>query len=242
MKEFTAQRTVGEIVAEKASRSRIFEQYQIDYCCGGKLTLGEACAAKGISVDVVGAALAESDRTGTGADIDLRGLSLGELSDFIVRTYHDSLRVLLPRLTELTSKVAKVHGADDARLVELASLFAKFRGEMEQHAAKEETILFPMLHELDSATTKPTFHCGTVANPISVMMSDHDGAGAALARMRELTDGFAAPSHACNTYRAMLDGLAQLEAETHRHVHTENEILFPDSIAKEQACSNASAR
>ena len=241
MKEFTAQRTVGQIVAEKASRSRVFEQYRIDFCCGGKQTLAEACAAKGISVDVLASRLEESDKASTGADTDLRSLGLSELTDYIERTFHASLRDLLPRLTQLTTKVAEVHGATDARLAELAGIFAQFRSEMEQHAGKEETILFPMIRQLESATTMPAFHCGTVANPIRVMMADHDGAGAALARMRELTDGFAAPAHACNTYRAMLDGLAQLEDETHRHVHTENEILFPDSIAREKTYSITAA-
>ncbi|MDR3710459.1 MAG: iron-sulfur cluster repair di-iron protein [Capsulimonadaceae bacterium] len=241
MDQFTPERTVGEIVAERASRSRVFERYHIDYCCGGKKTLGESCAAKGLSVSIVASDLAESDRAEEPDDVDLRSMSLGELADYIERTFHASLRESLPRLTALTAKVAAVHGAGNARLVELAEVFVAFRRDMEEHTAKEEVILFPMCHKLDTATSMPSFHCGAIANPIRVMLAEHDGAGAALERMRELTDGFVAPGHACNTYRAMLDGLAALEAETHRHVHAENEILFPNSIAREESFALASA-
>ncbi|MGO8670197.1 MAG: iron-sulfur cluster repair di-iron protein [Capsulimonadaceae bacterium] len=235
MEQITAERTVGELVAEKPSRSRVFERYHIDYCCGGEQTLGQACANKDLGVDAISAELSESDRTTPGDDLDLRSLDLGDLADYIVQTYHASLRESLPRLSGLTAKVAAVHGPDNPALQELGAVFAEFRREMEDHTAKEEVILFPMCRELDTAASRPAFHCGAIANPIRVMLAEHESAGAALERMRELTGGFVAPDGACNTFRAMLDGVAELEAETHRHVHAENEILFPRAIAREQS-------
>jgi len=99
---------------------------------------------------------------------------------------------------------------------------------------KEERILFPMIRQLDQSAAAPAFHCGSLANPIRQMESEHDDAGSALERLRNCTDGFTPPEWACNTYRAMLDALAELERDMHQHVHKENNVLFPGAIAMEQ--------
>lgn len=235
MEPFTAERTVGQIVTENPARSRVFERRRIDYCCGGKKTLGQACVDRNVPLETIVSELIESDKACPEPDIDLRALSLTDLCDHIVKTHHASLRESLPRLTLLTAKVGAVHGDADPSLKELAAVFSEFRQAMEQHTAKEEVILFPLVRRLDAGERMAASHCGSIANPIRVMLAEHDEAGGSLERMRSLTNGYAAPSHACNTYRAMLKGLEQLETETHRHVHAENEVLFPRAIAPEAA-------
>ncbi|HLV82123.1 MAG TPA: hemerythrin domain-containing protein, partial [Chthonomonadaceae bacterium] len=149
------------------------------------------------------------------------------------------LREALPRLSVLTEKVAGAHGASDPRLKELAGVFAALRAELEMHTLKEEKVLFPLCRQLDTAGERPAFHCGTVQNPIRVMIAEHEDAGEALAEIRRLTGDFTAPATACNTYRAMLQALEALESDLHLHIHKENNILFPRAVAAE-ACLQSS--
>jgi regulator of cell morphogenesis and NO signaling len=225
--ELSTQDTVGQLVAQKPSRSRLFEKLGIDYCCGGKKTLADACAAKGLDPKTILAVLEVQDQTAEGALVDAAAMSLSALCDHIEATHHAYLRTELPRLAFLIKKVAGVHGGEDSRLVKLNDVFTALAEEMRSHMGKEEQVLFPMIRQMEGSSGRQSFHCGSVNNPIAVMEHEHDSAGAALAKMRELTDDYTPPAHACNTYRAMLDALAQLEADMHQHVHKENNILFP---------------
>lgn len=229
--------TVGELVADRPSRSRVFEKLGIDYCCGGRKSLQEACAAKGIDAATVLNVLLAAEMTASPThETSWATAPLTDLCDHIEQTHHAYLRTELPRLATMVRKVAAVHGADrDARLLELDGVFAGFVAELGSHMMKEEQVLFPMVRELDASDKPLQFHCGTLRNPIAVMEHEHDDAGAALARMRTLTDDYVPPAEACNTWRAMLDGLRELEADMHRHVHKENSILFPRAAAMEDA-------
>lgn len=231
----TPDKTVGQLVAEQPARSRVFEKLGIDYCCGGKKPLAEACATRGLETDAVVRDLTACDAAAPGPEEDWTKAPLTELANHVVRAHHDYLREALPRLTMLTGKVANAHGANDPRLIELRDVFAGFREELEEHMAKEEMILFPLIRKMDSADTRPKFHCGSVQNPIRVMLAEHDDAGQDLEKMRRLTDGFSAPATACNTYRAMLQALEEIEADMHQHVHLENNIMFPRAEALEAA-------
>ncbi len=224
--------TVGELVAQEPNRARVFEQFGIDYCCGGKIPLAEACAAGDISLDAVQDALEKSDSHKTSEyDKDWCKESMTSLVDHIVATHHAYLREEFPRLTAMTEKVARVHGERHAELPQVRDVFAAMRAELELHMQKEELILFPMIAELDAGAADVGKHCGGIENPIRMMENEHDGAGDALGTLRELTDGFAPPADACNTYRVMLESLAGLEADLHQHIHKENNILFPKALA-----------
>jgi len=228
------EKTVGELVTERPARSRVFESFGIDYCCGGKRSLREACEKKGVPLDDVAARLEEADAVGSGDNgVDAGSLALDELVDHIIATHHAYLREELPRLTFMTGKVAKVHGEEDKRLVEVRDVFERMRAELESHMTKEEMVLFPAVKRLADATSRPQFPFGSLANPINAMEYEHDEAGDALAQLRTLTDGFMPPDWACNTYRAMLDGLHELEQDLHQHIHKENNVLFPRALKVE---------
>lgn len=225
--------TIGEMVVERPSRARVFERVGIDYCCGGRLTLDAACAAKGLSVGAVLEALVASDaERGPEPVNDWKAQGAGALADHIERTHHDYLKRELPRLTALTTKVAAVHGGHNPALVELRDVYTAFAGEMTEHMMKEEKVLFPWIRALADGQTPPR---AGIQHPVRMMMAEHEDSGAALEKMRELTGGFAPPPEACNTYRAMLAGLAELETDTHTHVHKENSILFPMAVKMEEA-------
>jgi regulator of cell morphogenesis and NO signaling len=229
--------TVGQLVTERPGRARIFERLGIDYCCGGKRPLVEACTERGLNPESVLNELAADEQHETPQERDWAAAGLSELADHIEATHHAYLHEELPRLTALVTKVAAVHGEREPGLQELKEVFAGLRDELEMHLAKEEQVLFPMIRQLDLAQTLPQFHCGSVNNPIRVMEFEHDNAGAALARIRELTHDFTPTPEACNTYRAMLDGLAVLEKDLHQHIHKENNILFPRATEMEARLS-----
>lgn len=232
----TMEKTVGELVSEQPGRSRVFEEYGIDYCCGGEKPLAEACAKKGVDVDEVSRQLAQVDAADVEVDaVDFSTMTLDVLADHIVAKHHAYLREELPRLEAMSAKVAKVHASSDERLRELAQVVDALSTELHAHMMKEEQILFPIIRQLVHADTLPSMHCGTLANPIRVMELEHDSAGGALENMRRLTDGFTPPEWACNTYRALLHGLHELELDLHRHIHKENNILFPRALQLEAA-------
>ena len=167
--------------------------------------------------------------------VDYAAMAAGELADHVVETHHVYLRRELPRLADLIDKVAAAHGARHPELGDLRATFSGLREELELHLFKEERVLFPLIKQLEAARAPFPIHCGTVGNPIRVMTHEHDDAGSALERMRALTDGFQAPPDGCTTFRALYEGLAALEADLHRHIHKENNILFPKAVALEAA-------
>jgi regulator of cell morphogenesis and NO signaling len=236
MSTIDTQKTIGQLVAEKPSRARLFEQLGIDYCCGGKRPLAEACAAKGLDANTVAVTLtaAESMNAGRTSEKDWTTAPMSELIDNILVEHHDYLREEMPRISFLTEKVANAHGDRNAALAEVATVFAGVRAELEQHMAKEEQILFPLIRRIEAGETSG-FHCGSIQNPIAVMEREHDSAGNALEALRELTEDFTVPEWGCNTYRAMLDALETFERNMHTHVHKENNILFPRAIEAESA-------
>jgi regulator of cell morphogenesis and NO signaling len=239
MNDIDRNATIGEMVSQRLDLSRVFEKYGLDYCCGGGKTITEACSEKSLDPEIVFDDLkrAEAEPRESLSD-DYSQMSLGSLVDHIVETHHAYLKRELPRLGGLLQKVVSKHGETDQRLHEVQDVFVAFAAELESHWNKEEKILFPMIKSLESTTTSFELPAGMLQAPIRVMEHEHDTAGNALAKLRELTDSFMPPEFACNTYKAMLDAVARLETDTHLHIHKENNILFPRAIELEQKLSS----
>ncbi|MGZ4757686.1 MAG: iron-sulfur cluster repair di-iron protein [Acidimicrobiales bacterium] len=223
--------TLADLVTQRPALARELERRSLDYCCGGQRSLAEACARRGLDVDETAAALGA---VGSPDPAPWATFGPAELVDHLEATHHAYLHEELPRLTALSEKVAQVHGGRHPELLEVLRLCRELRDDLEPHLAKEERVLFPMIRELAVADgTRPDLHCGSVANPISVMMVEHDRAGDLLVALREVTDDHIVPDDACASYTALYLGLEQLEADTHLHVHKENNLLFPAVIALE---------
>lgn len=210
-------------------RARVFEKLGIDFCCGGKKPLAEVCRAKGLDPVTVVAMLDALDGAPDPGLVDVDRMTLTALCDHIERAHHAYLRDELPRLDFMTRKVAAVHGDHEPRLVEIRRVFAGFAPELAEHMRDEEEQVFPRIRDLE--TSRTTAEARGLAGAIGELETEHEAAGAALARFRELTDGYTPPEWACNTFRALYDGLARLEHNMHQHVHKENNVLFPRALA-----------
>ena len=240
----TRETSVGAIVAERLGRAEVFERLGIDYCCHGATPLEKACVERSLDVGHVLAEITESDLRAAKENlerVDYSSMPAGDLADHIVATHHVYLRQELPRLSGLIDKVLAAHSAQHPELVDLRQTFAALHQELEMHLMKEERVLFPLVKQLEAALEPFSIHCGTVENPIRVMEHEHESAGSALERMRELTDNYRAPADGCPSFSALCDGLSRLESDLHLHIHKENNILFPKAAAIESALMSAKA-
>ena len=234
----TTTTTLAEVAAKSPGAVRTLERHALDYCCGGKQSFDEACLAKGISPESVMQEIQRAQQTGAPRR-DWQIAPLGELVKHIVATHHEYLKLELPALSSRMEKVRAVHGARDPEtLNRMAEVFGSLREEMEMHLHKEEAILFPFMEQYGRAEAQgqpmPPVPFGSIANPIAMMERDHVSAGDALGEVRTLTHDYQLPSYACSTVRALYEGLRALEADLHVHIHLENNILFPRTIALER--------
>lgn len=234
--------TVREIALNQPSSIRVFEEFGIDYCCGGRKPLAIACTEQNIEIDRVLSALANAAAGPSPDATNWSAASLASLIQHIVSEHHAYVKRELPRLDTLAQKVVAKHGPTHAELPKIHAELATLAEELTQHLAKEETVLFPYIAKLEHALAhgdvKPQSCFGTVANPIQMMTQEHDAAGGLLAGMRTLSDGFTPPQDACPTYHAFYEGLRDFERNLHQHIHLENNILFPRAIALEALAAN----
>jgi regulator of cell morphogenesis and NO signaling len=233
-------KTVGELVLDFPDATRVFEKLGIDYCCGGKRSLEEACDTAKISVDEVLSALENAEQASQ-AKPSLRNWQAEPLADLvahITNTHHKYTKGEIARLSPLFEKVCSVHGKNHPELGQMRSIFHGMAQELTTHMMKEEMMLFPYMVRMEESVIQkepilpPPF--GSVQNPVHMMMHEHDSAGDALRALRELSSGYNPPPDACISYQTLFKALADFEADLHQHVHLENNILFPRAVAMEQ--------
>ncbi len=222
---------LGDVVTDRPDAARVLEHFGLDYCCGGAASLGDACRDLGLEPDDV---IATIDAEGNRPREAWADMTPTALVDHLETTHHPYLHEELPRLAALAEKVEGVHGERHPELTAVRVLVAALHADLEPHMAKEEQVLFPMVRELMAAETAPRFHCGSLANPISVMLAEHDHVGALLTKVRAATAEYDTPPDGCASYRALYSGLKVLETDTHLHVHKENNLLFPAVVARER--------
>ena len=231
--------TLGTLAAQHPASIPILELRGLDYCCGGTQTLSAACAARSLDAgEVLDAVISRENDPKASIEQSWDTATMTELADHIEQTHHAFVRETLARLKVVIPCVLNAHGAKDPRLTELAGVVRHFEEDMRDHMVREERVLFPWLRRLERKSEIQSGPPWSVRRPISCMVHDHDDAGAALARMRSLTDNYAAPPGACVTYRSLLGLLEELERDTHIHIHKENNILFPAGVRAEDRGAN----
>ena len=238
----TLDKTAREIATEDPSAISVFETLGIDYCWGGRKSLEQACADLHLGVNEVLQKLEEAATVNNPPDCtNWQTASLSELTQYIVSNHHKYVRQELVRLEGLCEKVGNKHGHAQPELKRIAALFLTMRDELSMHMTKEEQVLFPYIARLERAVQAqqpaPQAPFGTVANPIRVMVEEHDDAGSLMTTIRKLSNDYNAPAGACISYHAFYGGLKDFERDLHQHVHLENNILFRRALALEEQSS-----
>jgi regulator of cell morphogenesis and NO signaling len=227
--------TLADLVADQPARAEVLDRLGLDYCCHGQRPLGDAARDAGLQVETVLRALDVPD--GPVSD-GWQQLGLADLAAHVVETHHHYLWVEMPRLEELATKVASVHGDRHPEVAVVRELVGALRADLEPHMTKEERVLFPAIGLLETGAHE--FPFGHIANPVRMMCSEHEHAGALLEQLRTTTSGYRVPADGCASYRSLYERLVRLEADTHLHIHKENNVLFPAAIARFDALAAAS--
>lgn len=227
------QQTIGEIVAQDYRTAGVFKQFGIDFCCGGKRPLKEACEEKGIDTGAVEQALAILQQQSSALQTSYQDWAADFLADYIVNRHHAYVRKAIPEITAFAEKVARVHGKRHPETLEIFYNWQALASELSTHLLKEENILFPYIKQLTNSNenTMPPF--GSVQNPVRMMEMEHEDAGELMRTIRTLSNDFTPPQDACTTYRVLFSFLAEFESDLHEHIHLENNILFPKAIKLE---------
>jgi regulator of cell morphogenesis and NO signaling len=230
--------TVGQLVTENPGRARILENLGLDYCCGGKHLLSEACEEKGLDFPTVAAELLAYDAAHSAEGTDWSTAPLADLVDNIIRVHHEHLSEELPRIEYLAGRVKNAHSDKHPSLIELNDIVCGLsRGQL-KHNSEEEKELFPKIKKLEAATSAADLDFNSLSSFIGNLEEEHAKAGAALEKIKELTHNYTPPSDTCNTHRVFLVALQELENDMHIHIHKENSILFPRALAKESELRN----
>ncbi len=238
MSKLTINSPVGSFVTENQFSTAILNKYGLDFCCGGKQALDQACADKGLNAEQIFGELQATNASTSAEHVNWEESELKDLAQHILDTHHVYVKQELPRISELVNKVASVYALKAPFVTNLQLVWQALHDELAAHLQKEEQVLFPRVLEMCAAeqgTPLPAFHCGSVNSPINVMEVEHENAGEALRKMRELTSDYQAPEDACTTFKLMYQGLEAFEADLHQHVHKENNILFPKVLELEQS-------
>ncbi len=231
---------IGEIVAEDFRTAAIFKKYGIDFCCKGGRTIEEACSPKSLDKDQIYSDIENLPKT-DGNSIDFNSWPLDLLADYVEKTHHRYVEEKTPVLQQFLDKLCKVHGGAHPELFEIRDLFFASAQDLAAHMKKEELILFPFVKNMvkakidGSAIPQPPF--GTVENPVNMMKHEHTVEGERLRQIAELTNEYTPPADACNTYKVTFAMLQDFENDLHKHIHLENNILFPKAIQLEKEFS-----
>lgn len=230
----TSTQSIREIISTQASAAAVLERFDIDLCSHANESLHQTCAGLQLSVDQVLEKLADAAANEHGAlPADLTSWSLSRLIQHIVRTHHQYVRRELPRLAQIAEKVAGKHGQRAPELIQIVNLIDSLSSEIFAHLQKEEQILFPFIAEMEqqiAGCCAPQACFRTVAQPVAMMIAEHESAEGIVAEMRRLTQGFAPPDWACASFAALYAGLREFAADLRQHVHLENDVLFPRAI------------
>ncbi len=236
----TTEKTVREIALEDPSSIRVFESLGIDYCCGGKRPLSDACSRANVDFDRVIKLLEDAHLDAQPRDSgEWSRRKLADLTHYIIQTHHAYVRRETSRIEAMLTKVVAKHGLSHPELAHIQELFVAISEELSTHMLKEEQVLFPYVERMEDAVLSgvavPPAFFGTVKRPIANMVAEHDDAGALLAQIRNLSNEYKAPAGACPTYLGLYRGLQEFERDLHHHVHLENNVLFPRAVEMEGA-------
>ncbi|MEO9967956.1 MAG: iron-sulfur cluster repair di-iron protein [Reichenbachiella sp.] len=228
--------TIANIVKKDFRTAQIFNSHGLDFCCGGKKELAEACEEQGVDTQLVMSQLMLA-MTDKNDEITYETMSNTELIAHIVEVHHKYIEESVPYLSQLLRKIAEVHGERHQELETVRDIFDEATDALYDHMKKEELILFPAIVDMEKAKSQdkplPQLAFGSISNPIQAMEGEHDFEGESFKSIARLTDNFTPPDDACSTYQVAFAKLKEFVDDLHRHIHLENNILFENAVAIE---------
>ena len=236
---FSKESIVGEVVAKDYRTATVFKSYQIDFCCKGNRSISDVCEKNNLSADNLIDELNQATHLSNDSANDFQSWEMDSLADYIETKHHQYVENRIPELNAYLNKIAKVHGANHPELFEIEALFNASANELLLHMQKEEMILFPFIRKMVADRNAETSPFGTVENPINMMKHEHDIEGDRFRQIAALSNDYAPPIDACTTYRVAFAMLNEFEEDLHKHIHLENNILFPKAIAAEKELAYA---
>ncbi len=236
-----ATQTLASIVTLNSQTATVLEKYNLDFCCKGKRTLTEACAEKGLLLEEISLELEQQINGRQESKMPFTEMNCEQMISYILIHHHFYVKQAMPMIAYHLEKIAAKHGERFPYMVEVKEIFAEIQQEMTSHMQKEEMILFPRIKQLETALNNEAGLLVSekfISGPVEVMMNEHDHAGDLLYRIRELTNNYEIPESACTTFRLALAELKEFEEDLHKHVHLENNHLFPKALeAREEFVS-----
>lgn len=230
--------TLGEIATKDLRKAEIFKKYGLDFCCGGKKTIKQACEEKGLDVTKIENELQQADKNPASRPLPYNDWSIDFLADYIVNTHHSYVKKQVHELGAYAVKIATVHGKQHAELLEIKALVDEVIEEMTSHMVKEENVLFPYIKLLVSVKngqqSRESLTLNTVQNPIALMETEHEMVGKNMEQIRSLSKDYTLPEDACASYAVYYKMLEEFESDLFIHIHLENNILFKKALKLEK--------
>jgi regulator of cell morphogenesis and NO signaling len=227
-------KTIGEIVSLNILYADVFQKRGIDYCCKGHIPLADI---KGISIQELINELHEAVNTQE-TIIDFDKMSISELIYFIEKTYHSYRKNVTPDILFLLKKIKTKHGKIHPELVQMYELFSKSAEDLSHHMYKEEHALFPYINDLQNNVRNNKSSFESIQNPIFILQKEHENEGLIFEKLRSISNSYIPPEDACNSYKLTFFKLNEFEEKLHKHIHLENNILFPKAITLDLLARN----
>lgn len=231
-------KSVGDIVAEDYRAAGVFENHKIDFCCNGGRSLADVATEKGLDTNVLVEEIKKARAVGNGGATDYESWPLDLLADYIVKTHHRYSDAQITKIKPYLDKIVQVHGDRHPELAQIQEVFNQIAGEISSHTKKEELMVFPFIKKLVNAKENNLPYenpkSRTVEDPVNMLRHEHDNQGDAFKKMAELSNDYTTPEDGCNTYRVTLNLLKEFQQDLHKHIHLENNILFPKAIELEK--------
>lgn len=240
--ENTMEKNIGELVAKDYRAAQVFKNYNIDFCCNGDRPLSEVCIENKLDEQQLQKELEAATKEVGNDNTDYEHWPLDLLADYVQKTHHKYVEKQSQILKPYLDKICQVHGEQHPELLKITALFNETAVAMAARMKKEELILFPFIRKMVNSEEKgsdlipPSFK--TVENPVAMMKEDHDAEGERFREIAKLSNNYTPPSDACNTYKVTFGLLQEFESDLHKHIHLENNILFPKAIKLEKTLQN----
>lgn len=232
--EVIQDKTLGAIVASDYRAAEVFEKYDMDFCCNGNRSIKEAAEEKKMDWSLLAKEIEEKTKEKVEGIVSFDELPLDLLSDFIVKTYHKRAMEQIGVIKPLLNKICKVHGHHHEELFEIKALFDKAANIITTHQKKEEIMLYPFIKRMvkvkENNENLKEIPAKRVDDPVHLLTEEHTEQGAIFKQIAQLSQNYRIPADGCHSYKVTFDLLKEFEQDLHKHIHLENNILFPKAL------------